>query len=221
MVRRRRRSHCDGQPTRQSSGAWVWRSSTHGARTTCCLRTAGTSTEPHSSWRVAPSSMMPSPRCRHSRPMPPDVSAVLAEDDAATALLRVAEDAALLVVGSRGRGGFAGLLLGSVSQRCVDHAPCPVAVITSTWEGTTHGRVVVGVDGSDASYGALHWAIAEAARREVSTRRGQRLRLPSVPFAVRTDRRGRPRANGEVEQGNTQRDGRRRIRKLRPTTPSS
>jgi nucleotide-binding universal stress UspA family protein len=100
------------------------------------------------------------------RAMPPDVRAVLAEDDAATALVRVAEDAALLVVGSRGRGGFAGLLLGSVSQRCVDHAPCPVAVITSTWDGTLHGRVVVGVDGSDASYAALHWATSEAARRE-------------------------------------------------------
>ena len=68
MGRRRRRSHCGGQPTRQSSGAWVWRSFTHGARTTCCLPTAGTPTERHSNWRVAPSSMMPSLRCRDARP---------------------------------------------------------------------------------------------------------------------------------------------------------
>jgi nucleotide-binding universal stress UspA family protein len=48
---------------------------------------------------------------------------------AAPALIDSARGAALLVVGSRGRGGFGGLFLGSVSQQCVAHGPCPVVVV--------------------------------------------------------------------------------------------
>jgi nucleotide-binding universal stress UspA family protein len=51
------------------------------------------------------------------------------EGAAAKVLVTEAEKAELLVVGSRGHGGFAGLLLGSVSQQCAQHAPCPVVIV--------------------------------------------------------------------------------------------
>lgn len=53
------------------------------------------------------------------------------EGYAAEALLQRAKEADLLVIGSRGVGGFRGLLLGSVSQQCALHAPCPVVVVPS------------------------------------------------------------------------------------------
>ncbi|MET9016423.1 universal stress protein [Streptomyces olivaceoviridis] len=51
--------------------------------------------------------------------------------NAADVLLRAAEGAEVLVVGSRGRGGFARALLGSVSQHVSQHASCPVVIVRS------------------------------------------------------------------------------------------
>jgi len=59
----------------------------------------------------------------------PPVVTRIAEGPPAQVLLNAATGAELLVVGSRGHGTFAGMLLGSVSQHCVQHAPCPVVVI--------------------------------------------------------------------------------------------
>ena len=91
---------------------------------------------------------------------------------AADAILRHRGEADLIVVGSRGLGGFPGLLLGSVSQQVAAHADVPVAVIPRQLavDGGGDGTrsVVVGVDGSDASVRALRWAVDEARLRQVT-----------------------------------------------------
>jgi nucleotide-binding universal stress UspA family protein len=58
-----------------------------------------------------------------------EVSTEVVEGQAAGVLLEAARDADLLVVGSRGLGGFRELLLGSVSQQCANHAGCPVVIV--------------------------------------------------------------------------------------------
>jgi len=60
---------------------------------------------------------------------PVEIREAAASGHAAEILLERARGADLLVVGNRGRGGFAGTLLGSVGQHCVQHAPCPVVVV--------------------------------------------------------------------------------------------
>jgi nucleotide-binding universal stress UspA family protein len=60
---------------------------------------------------------------------PVAVERVVEQGSPADVLVRAAEGADLLVVGSRGHGGFAGLLLGSVGQQCAQHAPCAVVIV--------------------------------------------------------------------------------------------
>ena len=60
---------------------------------------------------------------------PGDVRTSIGRGPAAGVLLDAARDADLLVVGSRGLGGFRGLLLGSVSSKMASHAPCPVVIV--------------------------------------------------------------------------------------------
>jgi nucleotide-binding universal stress UspA family protein len=60
---------------------------------------------------------------------PVTIRSAVVEGNAARALLDASAGAELLVVGSRGHGGFVEALLGSVGQHCVHHATCPVVVI--------------------------------------------------------------------------------------------
>ena len=64
-----------------------------------------------------------------------DIETVLRQGSAAGALLDEAEHADMLVVGARGHGGFAGLVLGSVANHCARHAHVPTVVVPATTAG--------------------------------------------------------------------------------------
>jgi nucleotide-binding universal stress UspA family protein len=64
-----------------------------------------------------------------------EIQREIANELPAHALIRASEGADLVVVGSRGRGGFKGLLLGSVSQQVAHHARCPIVIIPHTERG--------------------------------------------------------------------------------------
>ncbi|MFC8275280.1 universal stress protein [Streptomyces sp. NPDC057271] len=92
---------------------------------------------------------------------------VLAED-ASTALLREGRESTLLVVGSRGRGEFADLLLGSVGLVVAARARCPVVVVRGDRHAleARHGRVLLGVGDHDVDSAAVRFAFREAAVRD-------------------------------------------------------
>lgn len=87
---------------------------------------------------------------------------------AATTLLGVSAGAGLLVVGSRGLGGVAGLLLGSTGSQVASHARCPVMVVRGTHE--PGGAVLAAVDALHPTDTMLAFAFREAALRAVPLR---------------------------------------------------
>ena len=105
----------------------------------------------------------------------PEVRKEVVCDLPARALLDAARDADLLAVGPRGRGELRELMLGSVSQACLHHAGCPVAIVRASDKHAApkvagaDRRVVVGVDGSDDAAHALRWALVDARVRGAVT----------------------------------------------------
>lgn len=96
--------------------------------------------------------------------VPAHVQAQALRGAPAGAILQALTPDSLLVLGARGRGGFAGLLLGSVSRECVEHASCPVVVVRAGTPVKTDGPLVVGADGSPTSEESLRWALEVASR---------------------------------------------------------
>lgn len=96
-----------------------------------------------------------------------DVMAAVEPEDPVAALVRQSHEAAMVVLGSRGRGRIAGMLLGSVSLALANRSHCPVVVVPARAAATPlyPGRVVVGISDADRPTPAALFALAHAAAR--------------------------------------------------------
>ncbi|WP_190015092.1 universal stress protein [Streptomyces lucensis] len=110
------------------------------------------------------------------------VSGKVLAEDAASVLLRAGPEAFALVTGSRGRGGFAGLLLGSVGLAVAARATCPVIVVRGAEPDRPQGagRVVVGIGDRAGGAGALRFAVREAEVRGCALTAVRAWRSPAV-----------------------------------------
>lgn len=96
-----------------------------------------------------------------------EVHDVLGFDDPREVLIELSRSAAVLVLGSRGRGKLPRMLLGSVGVALVRHAHCPVVIHRPGAAGTDRHGIVVGADGSAESLAVLEYAYREASLRRL------------------------------------------------------
>jgi nucleotide-binding universal stress UspA family protein len=116
-----------------------------------------------------------------------DVMPALVVGSASHVLISASREAKLIVLGCRGLGGFAELMLGSTSSQVASHAHCPVIVVRppDTLSADNGGPVLLGVDGSPAGEAAVAFAFATADSRRA---RLIALNVWSSPLADVVDR---------------------------------
>ncbi|MFI7644370.1 universal stress protein [Nonomuraea sp. NPDC049400] len=113
-----------------------------------------------------------------------DVTSELLSGDVIDVLVTESESADSLVLGSRGLGGFAGLVLGSVGMAVAGHATGPVVIVRAP-SALQHGRVVVGYDGSGHSAAAMVYAVEQARARGAQLHIVSAWQVPAFsPYAV-------------------------------------
>ncbi|MFB6850201.1 universal stress protein [Streptomyces sp. NPDC056373] len=123
-----------------------------------------------------------------------EVTGGQADEPPTVALLRAARDAGLLVVGTRGTGGFQDLVVGSVALRTAAAAPCPVVLVprpTSTFADSTAaprgtGTIVLGFDAHRPAGEAADFAFSTADARTARLRVVQAWALPAESVSPRS-----------------------------------
>ncbi|WP_336206763.1 universal stress protein [Nonomuraea sp. LPB2021202275-12-8] len=112
------------------------------------------------------------------------VTTELLPGNVARALIGESETADSLVLGSRGLGGFAGMVVGSIGMAVAGHATGPVVIVRAP-SVTQHGRIVVGYDGSGHSEAAMRYAVEQARARYTELHVVYGWQMPGFsPYAV-------------------------------------
>ena len=164
----------DGSPASQEALDWAaWAATAHGSVLTVCHvwgRAVPGDATADLAWKYGERVVADGVQHAQGSFGTSEVRPLLVSGSPTSVLCELSQSADMVVLGSRGRGELAGLLLGSVSSQVAAHARGIVVVARGHWRpvpGYVPLPVVVGADGSGASQPAVAFAFAEAALRDV------------------------------------------------------